>query len=556
MNGDTELLRQYARDRSEAAFAELVRRRLDLVFSVALRQVGGDIHLAEDVTQKVFADLARKAATLSTHPALSGWLYRSAQFAATDVVRAERRRRVREQEAQTMHDISFDPAADADWEKLRPLLDQLLGDLDECDRNAVALRFFEGRAFADIGRTLRLTEEAARKRVERALDRLHARLTRRGVTSTTAALAGALANQVNAAAPADLAARVTASALAGASAAAGGAAAWLAILTFMNTTKITLGITAAIALLAVGSALFEAHEASQRSADLVLANQQRDELDAKLHRLTQELQAKAAPAQAAAADSARLQKASEPPADSAAASAPITHDTVAARFAHAQELAKNGDYSGALAEFLWCYNQGMPQVPDYRGVRDSFLLSNLADLGKNYPAALDALRDLRDQAKSHILNDATDVGAVQDFSSLNSALNDDNATMDLFNQLSPDDPRRAAVGLGVYNQLLANQDYNNAVQVMPYQRMNAMVDVLTEPHPGVNLPAPAQEIMHTQTVMTGAKYVETLAGSGDLTDARALADKILNYDNSDETKAILQSHAARAGQPNLFNPQP
>jgi len=550
MNSDTELLRQYAHDRSEAAFAELVRRRLDLVFSVALRQVGGDAQLAEDVAQKVFADLARKAAALSTHPALSGWLYRSAQFAATDVVRTERRRRAREQEAQTMHDISFDPAADADWEKLRPMLDQMLGDLAECDRNAVALRFFEGQAFADIGRTLRLTEEAARKRVERALDRLQARLTRRGVTSTTAALAGALANQVNAAAPAGLAARVIASALVGASAAAGGAAAGLAILTFMNTTKI-IGVTAAIALLAVGTALYEAHEASQRSAELVLANQQRDDLDAKLRRLTQELQAKAAPAQAIASPASQ-----SPAANSADANAPITHDTVAARFAHAQELAKNGDYAGALAEFLWCYNQGMPQVPDYRGVRDSFLLSNMADLGKQHPAALDALRDLRDQAKSRILNDATDIGAVQDFSSLNTALNDDNATMDLFNQLSPDDPRRAAVGLGVYNQLLADQNYNDAVQVMPYQRMNAMVDALTEVHPGVNLAAQAQELMHTQIVMTGAKYVETLAGSGDLTDARALADKILNYDNSDETKAILQSHAARAGQPNLFNPQP
>jgi RNA polymerase sigma factor (sigma-70 family) len=554
MTGDAELLRQYAHDHSETAFAELVRRRLDLVFSVALRQVRGDAHLAEDVTQKVFADLARKAAALSTHPALSGWLYRSAQFAATDVVRSERRRRVREQEAQTMHETSFDPAADADWEKLRPMLDQMLGDLDECDRNAVALRFFEGRPFAEIGRTLRLTEEAARKRVERALDRLHGRLTRCGVTSTTTALAGALANQVSAAAPADLAPRVIASALAGTTAAAGGAAAGLAILTFMNTTKITLGITTAIALLAVGTALYETHEASQRSAELALASQQRDDLDAKLRHLTQQLHAATAPAQTVTPPPA-LQ--SSTAADSADANAPITHDTVAARFAHAQELAKNGDYAGALAEFLWCYNQGMPQVASYAGVRDSFLLSDMADLGKQYPAALDALRDLRDQAKSRILNDATDVSAVQDFSSLNTALNDDSATMDLFNQLSPDDPRRAAVGLGVYNQLLANQDYSDAVQAMPYQKMNMMIDAMTQPNPGfANMPAQAQELLHTQTVMTGAKYVETLAGSGDLTDARALADKILNYDNSDETKAILQSHAARAGQPNLFNPQP
>ncbi|MGA2052199.1 MAG: sigma-70 family RNA polymerase sigma factor [Opitutales bacterium] len=555
MTDDAELLRQYAHEHSQAAFAELVQRRLDLVFCVALRQVGGDAHLAEDVTQKVFADLARKAAALATHPALSGWLYRSAQFAATDVVRAERRRRVREQEAQTMHEISSDPGAQTDWETLRPMLDRLLGELDECDRNAVALRFFEGRPFADIGQALRLTEEAARKRVERALDRLHSRLAQRGVTSTTAALAVALGNQVYAAAPAGLAARVVASALAGAT--AGGTAAGLALLTFMNTTKITLGVTAAIALLAVGGALFEAHEAGQISADLALANQQRDALDTKLHRLEQQLQAATARAQTAEADSAHLPKAAQPPAADTASNGPITHDTVAARFAHAQELAKNGDYAGALAEFLWCYNQGMPQVPDYRGVRDSFLLSDIADLGKQYPAALDALRDLRDQAKYRILNDTNDVGAVQDFSSLNTALNDDSATMDLFNQMGPTDPRRAAVGLGVYNQLVANQDYSDAAQVISYQKMNTMIDAMTAPSPdGANLPAQARQIMQTTVVTTAANYVEVLAGTGDVQDARALADKVLNYDNSDDARAILQSHAARAGQPDLLSPQP
>ena len=92
---DSELLRRYAEDRSEAAFAELVKRRVGLVYSVAVRQCGGDAHLAEDVTQRVFSDLARKAAELAARPVLSGWLYRSAQFAASDVVRSERRRRCR-----------------------------------------------------------------------------------------------------------------------------------------------------------------------------------------------------------------------------------------------------------------------------------------------------------------------------------------------------------------------------------------------------------------------------------------------------------------------------
>lgn len=254
---DAELLRRYAADRSQEAFAELVRRRVNLVYSVALRQVGGDAHLAEDVTQRVFADLARKAASLSGHAVLSGWLYRSAQFAATDVVRTERRRRVREQEAHTMHETTANPGAPVDWEKLRPVLDEVMGDLDEEDRDAVALRFFEERSFAEVGSAFRISEDAARKRVTRALDQLHSLLARRGVTSTTAALGVALANQVSATAPAGLAQLVTSFALATGGAGAGAGA-------FLFTmTKLKTGL---IALLVAGGATVLTLELKNRRA--------------------------------------------------------------------------------------------------------------------------------------------------------------------------------------------------------------------------------------------------------------------------------------------------
>src|SRR3954471_3896988 len=106
MDEDAELLRRYAAEKSEEAFAALVQRHLNLVYSVALRQVNGDAHLAEDVAQQVFTALARKAAALAERPALSGWLYRSTRFAASDIVRVERRRRGRESEAHTMHELS------------------------------------------------------------------------------------------------------------------------------------------------------------------------------------------------------------------------------------------------------------------------------------------------------------------------------------------------------------------------------------------------------------------------------------------------------------------
>ncbi|HUQ71428.1 MAG TPA: sigma-70 family RNA polymerase sigma factor [Planctomycetaceae bacterium] len=177
---DTELLRRYAEEHSEAAFTELVERRLGLVYAVALRQTGGDAHRAQDIAQTVFTHLARKASSLARQPVLAGWLYRSAQFAASDAMRTEWRRQVREQEAHTMNEILSEDRPAGDWDKLRPDLDQVLSELDESDRDALVLRFFDDRSFVDVGAKLNLTENAARMRVQRALEKVRALLARRG----------------------------------------------------------------------------------------------------------------------------------------------------------------------------------------------------------------------------------------------------------------------------------------------------------------------------------------------------------------------------------------
>src|SRR4051812_47613149 len=104
MPDDAELLRRYAEENFEPAFTELVQRHLGLVYSAALRQVGGDAHHAEDVTQTVFSTLARKAASVARHPVLVGWLYTATHHAAAKVRRAEGRRSVREHEAHLMHE--------------------------------------------------------------------------------------------------------------------------------------------------------------------------------------------------------------------------------------------------------------------------------------------------------------------------------------------------------------------------------------------------------------------------------------------------------------------
>src|SRR5437762_7752980 len=181
MIDDAQLLRRYAEAGSEAAFSEIVSRHIDLVYSAALRQVNGDAHLAQDVAQTVFADLARKAASLAHRPILTGWLYTSAHFAAAKAVRTERRRHTREEEAQLMNPLLCDPAPDLDWEKLRPVLDAAMLELNETDREAVLLRYFDNRPHAEIAGRLGLSENAARMRVDRALEKLRTLLARRGL---------------------------------------------------------------------------------------------------------------------------------------------------------------------------------------------------------------------------------------------------------------------------------------------------------------------------------------------------------------------------------------
>ncbi|HVW19643.1 MAG TPA: sigma-70 family RNA polymerase sigma factor [Opitutaceae bacterium] len=190
---DAELLRRYVESGSQEAFAELVRRHLKLVHHSALRRVGRNAHAADDVTQAVFTGLARKAGSLQHHPNLAGWLYTATRFAAADIVRSERRRRTHEQEAETMKELNSEPAIPAD--RLEPFLDEALDLMDQRDREAVLLHYFEGHTFAEVGAALSLSADAARMRVNRALDRLRAEFARRGVASSAAALAAALAVQ-------------------------------------------------------------------------------------------------------------------------------------------------------------------------------------------------------------------------------------------------------------------------------------------------------------------------------------------------------------------------
>lgn len=247
------LLRSYAEHRSEPAFAALVRQNLNLVYSVALRRCNGRSALAQEVCQLVFIDLARKATSFPTGLSLPGWLHQHTCFVSAKQLRAESRRHRREGIAMELQALDEEP----DWSRLAPVLDSALLELPPSDREPLVLRFFGQQSFGQIGAELGLTENAARMRVDRGLDKLRARLARQGVTSTASALAAALTGPAVTSAPAALAFSITTAALT--------ATPTFGILSVMACafTKLELA-TVTVALAAAGTTFLLQHRAERR----------------------------------------------------------------------------------------------------------------------------------------------------------------------------------------------------------------------------------------------------------------------------------------------------
>ena len=205
MHDDVQLLREFAERNSEAAFRTLVERHAGMVHGTALRLVR-DAAVAEEIAQAVFILLARKAPNLSSGTVIAGWLHQTTRYVALGSLRAERRRQQHHQEFAAMND-SADSAAV--WNQITPHLDEALNGLGGHDRNALVLRFLEGRSFAEVGTALGTSEAAAKMRVSRALDKLRQTLGRRGATVTVAVLLTALTAHAASAAPAALATLIT-----------------------------------------------------------------------------------------------------------------------------------------------------------------------------------------------------------------------------------------------------------------------------------------------------------------------------------------------------------
>ena len=266
MASDLELLEAYAWKNSEESFAALVNRHLNLVYSAALRQVRSP-QLAEEVAQSVFTDLSRNAAKLKPDTILTAWLYQVTRRTAIDVVRREARRQLREQIATEMNTLNTDSLSRQsgtpadEWSQVEPMLDDAMETLDAADRTAVLLRYFENKSLREVGAALGTSDDAAQKRVSRAVERLREFLAKRGVTVGAGGLAVVLAANAVQAAPAGLTATISAAAaLAGTATTAATVIVTATKALAMTTMQKTL--IAAILGLAAGTGIYEARQAS------------------------------------------------------------------------------------------------------------------------------------------------------------------------------------------------------------------------------------------------------------------------------------------------------
>src|SRR5277367_3617141 len=251
MTSDLDLLRQFARENSQDAFTEIVRRHVNLVYSAALRQIRSP-QLAEEIAQSVFADLARRGTGIlpvNETNSLAPWLYSVTRRTAIDAIRKESRRQLREQIAVEMNNMN---ATANDWTQIEPLLDDAMAALDETDRSAILLRYFENKNLREVGESLKISDDAAQKRVTRAVERLREFFSKRKITIGASGLAVLISANAVQAAPAALIKTVTAIAIAK-GAAAGGSTLTLAkgALKTMAWTKMKTAIVAGAAVLLV-----------------------------------------------------------------------------------------------------------------------------------------------------------------------------------------------------------------------------------------------------------------------------------------------------------------
>ncbi|MFN7138561.1 MAG: sigma-70 family RNA polymerase sigma factor, partial [Limisphaerales bacterium] len=274
---DFALLQGYVKKRDERAFDTLVQRYLPLVYTAALRQVRAP-ELAEEVAQNVFTDLAKNAPRLKENTLLSAWLYRVTRYKAIDCIRQESRRQLREQ---TALEIAQMNSTDAEWSHIEPLLDEGMELLDEQDRSAILLRFFENKSLREVGHLLGVSDDAAQKRVSRAVERLRDYFSRKGIAVSASSLCILLSANAVQAVPIGLVVKVLGTVAAGTvvTAVTKGIA-----MTTLQKTVASLAIAVAI-----GTGIYQAQQRSNADQELKTQKEQNRALQEERDNFAREL---------------------------------------------------------------------------------------------------------------------------------------------------------------------------------------------------------------------------------------------------------------------------
>jgi hypothetical protein len=469
--------------------------------------------------------------------------------------------------------MSEPAAAEPGWKEIEPHLDDAMETLGETDRSALVLRYLENKSLREVGSALGMNENAAQKRVARALEKLRAVFTRRKIGISTTALAGAMATFGVQAAPAMLHGAIVAAASSITVAAVGGGFLAPILTNLMTITKTKVTLAAAAAVVATQFAVHQntARELRKeteawRAATVELQSRE-PEIAADPNGAAElaQLRGEAARLREDAAEVLTLRGVAnvlrreniELKAALATGSGvvgPEPEDAVLnnpmSRMKLGEQLAKDGAFEKALEHLLWCYDEGVKSNPAFVGVRSSFLLGSLARLGESYPAAKDALIQRRDAAEAQLKAGSRDTMLAHDFVRLNGALEDPGRTLEMFDGIPAGDPQRGIVVEAAFEELLNAKRYDAIFEAITpesffgksVQRFNAVLD---NPHIAPN--ASLQTSMLESLIGAGGQAVETLAGAGHTQRAIGLIDLVLLHDATLETVEDLKRHARRAG---------
>lgn len=538
MTDDRAQLRQYAATGSEEAFSAVVRHYLPVVYGAALRRVGGDSHRAQDVTQSAFAELARNARALAQHPDVAGWLFTTTRFLATKTLRTERRRAERERAASITSDtMSSEPAPEAP-DALHAVLDDMLMELRQPDRQVILLRFHQGLRLAAIAAQIGASENAVQKRLNRALDQLRQKLARRGITSTAAALAATFEQQTAVALPSGLAAAAVSAGLA--SGAGGGgffSATGLVAISKLQATLVAVGV------LALGGTL--GWQVLENNARRQTTARQATAAASRAMALQQEVAGLRERTAVVQADIAKLENALRA-AHTPATPAPraITDDRT--RLATAQQrgdqLVRENSPQAALDVYLACYRE----LSARGGVERQILMSAIKNLSRTYPPAQNSLHELRDAALQRVRANLDDKDAISEAALLNERLGQGAASVALYDSLPSNHPGRQALAVIAGKAFLEARRYRDVLvgesfgsMLTNFDRMAGMMQRQT----GSGAAAFRGNLV-TETLAD----IEALTGAGQLPEARTLTDKLLAIDDSETTRAALKGHLERAMQ--------